>query len=107
MQRGGQQGAFDCFRGTLSAQLRLRSRFPFLQAVTHLAPSSLNIEHLNTIRLSMSTLKATIDALEAVSIVFGMVPILGENLKSAAEMASKICGQVQVRQDHFFFFNRG
>jgi hypothetical protein len=34
------------------------------------------VEHSHTTRISMSTLKATIDALGAVSIVFGMVPVL-------------------------------
>jgi hypothetical protein len=45
----------------------------------------------------MGTLKIAIDVLGAASIVFGMVPVIGENLKSAAELASKICEQVQVR----------
>jgi hypothetical protein len=44
----------------------------------------------------MGTLHAAIDALETVSIVLGMVPLVGDNLKSAAELASKICEQAQV-----------
>jgi hypothetical protein len=46
----------------------------------------------------MGTLHAAIDALETVSIVLGMAPLIGESLKSAAELASKICEQVQVRR---------
>jgi hypothetical protein len=48
----------------------------------------------------MSVLQAAIDALDTVSIVLGMVPLIGENLKSAAELASKICEHVQVRCDN-------
>jgi hypothetical protein len=47
----------------------------------------------------MGTLKVAIGTLDTVSIIFGMVPLIGENLKSATELASKICEQVQVRQD--------
>jgi hypothetical protein len=49
------------------------------------------------IRVSMGKLKAVIDGLGLVSIALGMVPGVGENLKSAAELLSKICEQVQVR----------
>jgi hypothetical protein len=45
----------------------------------------------------MATLKAAIDTLKMVSIACGMVPLVGENLKSAAELASTICEQAQVR----------
>jgi hypothetical protein len=45
----------------------------------------------------MSTIKAAIDALKTVSIVCGMVPVIGENIKLAVELASTICEQVQVR----------
>jgi hypothetical protein len=45
----------------------------------------------------MGTLKAVIDGLATLSIAFGTVPIVGENLKSAAELTSKICEKVQVR----------
>jgi hypothetical protein len=53
----------------------------------------------------MNTLKVTIEALEAVSIVLGMVPFIGDNLKSAAELASKICAKVQVRRDAFLIMH--
>jgi hypothetical protein len=46
----------------------------------------------------MGALKAAIDALETVSIVIGAVPLVGENVKAAVELASKICEQVQVRR---------
>jgi hypothetical protein len=46
----------------------------------------------------MANLKVAIGALDTVSIIFGMVPLIGENLKSAAELATKICEQVQVRR---------
>jgi hypothetical protein len=45
----------------------------------------------------MSKIKAAIDALKTVSIVCGMVPVVGENLKSAVELASTICEHIQVR----------
>jgi hypothetical protein len=48
-------------------------------------------------RVIMGKLKAVIDGLGLVSIALGMVPGVGENLKSAAELLSKICEQVQVR----------
>jgi hypothetical protein len=62
------------------------------------APSVL-IDRSYLTRTSMGTLKAAIDTLDTVSIIFGMVPLVGENLQSAAELASKICEQVQVRSD--------
>jgi hypothetical protein len=45
----------------------------------------------------MGKLKAVIDGLGLVSIALGMVPGIGENLKSSAELLSKICEQVEVR----------
>jgi hypothetical protein len=48
-------------------------------------------------RVDMSTLSAAIDALKTVSIICGMLPVVGGNLKSAVELASTICEQVQVR----------
>jgi hypothetical protein len=45
----------------------------------------------------MSKIKAAIDALKTVSIVCGMVPVVGENLKSAVELASTICEHIRVR----------
>jgi hypothetical protein len=44
----------------------------------------------------MGKLKAAIDGLAVVSVALGMIPGIGENLKSAAELLSKICEQVQV-----------
>jgi hypothetical protein len=48
----------------------------------------------------MDALKATIDALTVVSNILGTVPVpvVQGSLKSAAELASKICELVQVRQ---------
>jgi hypothetical protein len=65
----------------------------------------------------MGTIKAAVDALKTVSIVCGMVPVVGDNLKSAVELASTTCEQVQVRPgnsshmkhetyDVFYFHNR-
>jgi hypothetical protein len=55
----------------------------------------------------MGSLKVAIDVLGAASIVFGMVPVIGENLKSAAELASKICEQVQVRRKELSRLKKG
>jgi hypothetical protein len=44
----------------------------------------------------MGKFKAVIDGLGLVSIALEMVPGVGENLKSAAELLSTICEQVQV-----------
>jgi hypothetical protein len=74
--------------------------------VAHPAPSALII-HSNPTRSSMGTLKVAIDVLGAASIVFGMVPVIGENLKSAAELASKICEQVQVRRKELSCLRNG
>jgi hypothetical protein len=65
--------------------------------------SSFLIHHHRPVDISYLTLanmvklKAVIDGLGLVSIALGMVPGVGENLKSAAELLSKICEQVQVR----------
>jgi hypothetical protein len=53
----------------------------------------------------MGKLKAVIDGLGMVSIALGMVPGVGENLKSAAELLSKICEQVQVRPSSLWDVN--
>jgi hypothetical protein len=45
----------------------------------------------------MGTLGAALDALKVVSNLCGMVPLIGENLQSAVEIASAICEKVQVR----------
>jgi hypothetical protein len=50
----------------------------------------------NLSRLNMTTIKAAIDALKTVSIICGMVPVVGENLKSAVELASTICEHIRV-----------
>jgi hypothetical protein len=55
------------------------------------------VEPTNPARLNMSKIKAALDALKTVSIVCGMVPLVGENLKSAVELASTICEHIQVR----------
>jgi hypothetical protein len=49
----------------------------------------------------MGTLKATIDALKVVSNILGTVPVpvVQGSLKSAAELAAKICELVQVHQN--------
>jgi hypothetical protein len=48
----------------------------------------------------MGTLEPVIDALQALLIIFPTVPHVGESLKSAAELSSKICEQVQVRMGY-------
>jgi hypothetical protein len=53
----------------------------------------------------MVNLKAAIDALKTVSIVCGMIPVVGDNLKSAVELASTICEQVQVRRTSVSYVN--
>jgi hypothetical protein len=79
----------------------LSSSYPLLSI--HPAPSAL-IAYLYPDLSIMGTLKVAIGALDTVSIIFGMVPLIGENLKSAAELASKICEQVQVRRYHQLLF---
>jgi hypothetical protein len=49
----------------------------------------------------MAKLKAVIDGLGLVSIALGMVPGVGQNLKSSAELLSKICEQVEVRPSSY------
>jgi hypothetical protein len=66
-----------------------------------LIPGYLRTDRSDLTRAKMGTLKAAIDALKTVSIVCGMVPLIGENLQSAAELASTICEQIQVRSKHF------
>jgi hypothetical protein len=62
--------------------------------ILHNRPVDLSyLTHANMVKL-----KAVIDGLGLVSIALGIVPGVGENLKSAAELLSKICEQVQVRQ---------
>jgi hypothetical protein len=53
----------------------------------------------------MVKLKAVIDGLGLVSVALGMIPGVGENLKSAAELLSKICEQVQVRPSRLLDVN--
>jgi hypothetical protein len=55
----------------------------------------------------MGSLNVAIDVLGAASIVFGMVPVIGENLKSAAELGSKICEQAQVRRQELSRLRNG
>jgi hypothetical protein len=74
--------------------------------IAHPAPSAV-ITHSIPTRSSMGTLKVAIDVLGAASIVFGMVPVIGENLKSAAELASKICEQAQVRRQELSRLGNG
>jgi hypothetical protein len=70
----------------------------FVLPIAHLAPSVL-IDYSHPSLSSMGSLKVAISALDTVSIIFGMVPLVGENLKSAAELASSICEHVQVRRN--------
>jgi hypothetical protein len=63
-----------------------------------LIPRHPPVDSSHLTRANMGNIKAAIDALKTVSIVCGMVPVVGENLKSAVELASTICEQVQVRR---------
>jgi hypothetical protein len=58
--------------------------------------------------MKMGTLKATIDALQLVSNIFGIIPVplVQESLKSAAEMACRICELVQVCRNELPLFNK-
>jgi hypothetical protein len=47
----------------------------------------------------MAYLEGIIPALRTMSVVCGSIPVVGEDVKSAAELASKICEHVQVRRD--------
>jgi hypothetical protein len=62
-----------------------------------LIPRHPPVDHSDFTRADMGNLKAAIDALQTVSTLCGMVPLVGENLKSAVEIASAICEKVQVR----------
>jgi hypothetical protein len=55
------------------------------------------VDPLNLNCVNMSKIMAAIDALKTVSIVCGMVPVVGENLKSAVELAATICEHIGVR----------
>jgi hypothetical protein len=59
------------------------------------------VDPSNLTRVNMSEIKVAIDALKTVSTLCGMVPLVGENLKSAVELASAICEKVQVRPSTF------
>jgi hypothetical protein len=85
--RGGASGASGAAAPPVERSLR-RARSS--RAIPPLDPSSLTLQ-------DMSTIKSAIDALRTVSIVCGMVPVVGENLKSAVELASTICEHIQVR----------
>jgi hypothetical protein len=47
---------------------------------------------------SMPALALSREVFDVLSKSLGFVPIIGENLKSAAELASKICEEIQVRE---------
>jgi hypothetical protein len=49
----------------------------------------------------MAALGQAREVLEVLAKTLGFVPVIGENLKSAAELASKICEEIQVRKDVF------
>jgi hypothetical protein len=85
--RGGASGASGAAAPPVERSLR-RARSS--RAIPPVDPSSLT-------RQDMSTIKSAIDALRTVSIVCGMVPVVGENPKSAVELASTICEHIQVR----------
>jgi hypothetical protein len=76
-----------------------RRCFLSLSLVAHRAPSLL-IQHSDLIIQIMAALKATIDALKVVSNILGTVPVpvVQGSLKSAAELAAKLCELMQVRQ---------
>jgi hypothetical protein len=44
----------------------------------------------------MSALAQSREVLDLLSKTLGFVPIIGDNLKSAAELASKICEEIQA-----------
>jgi hypothetical protein len=54
----------------------------------------------------MSGLDRTIAALDVLGSVVQAVPVVGENLKSATEIAKKICETVKVRVAHFLHMVR-
>jgi hypothetical protein len=45
----------------------------------------------------MVALRVAIHALDTVSIILGMIPLVGDTLESAVKLASEICEQIQVR----------
>jgi hypothetical protein len=47
---------------------------------------------------TMTALAQSREVFELLSKTLGFVPIIGENLKSAAELASKICEEIQASQ---------
>jgi hypothetical protein len=49
----------------------------------------------------MAVLEQSREVLDLLSKTLGFVPVIGENLKSAAELASKICEEIQVRRRLF------
>jgi hypothetical protein len=52
---------------------------------------------LDTILISMTGLDRTIAVLDVLGTVVQAVPVVGENLKSAIEIATKTCEMVKVR----------
>jgi hypothetical protein len=71
-----------------------------------LIPRHPPVDHSDPSYANMGNIKAAIDALKTVSIVCAMVPVVGENLKSAVELASTICEQVQVRPSNLSHMNQ-
>jgi hypothetical protein len=53
---------------------------------------------LRTWSATMPVLALSREVFEVLSKSLGFIPIVGENLKSAAELASKICEEIQVRE---------
>jgi hypothetical protein len=47
----------------------------------------------------MAALGQSRQVLEILSKTLGFIPVVGENLKSAAELASKICEEIEVREE--------
>jgi hypothetical protein len=58
---------------------------------------------LATLSISMGSLDRAIAALNVLGSVVQAVPIVGDGLKSATEVASKICETVKVRAPLFSF----
>jgi hypothetical protein len=46
----------------------------------------------------MGVLEHSIQVLKVLSPVLDMVPVIGSNLKGAAEVASEICDMIKVRE---------
>jgi hypothetical protein len=72
-----------------------RTACPSLLGLDHHAPLSSTIR---TRSVSMSALGQSRQVFEILSKTLGFVPIIGDNLKSAAELASKICEEIEVRE---------